>query len=878
MYDEKHSMANSEVIDPVLEQILEYIMRDFVDSWYSKFTSDHLLQESLKRVSRRTIAAFSQWYMLRPATVIPNQQFSVKKVDWVPLMTKQFIDDFASHLRLYRMTKDKLSHQRMKSEGKHRPDDLETVFFDLELEMEKRCRDLVSTSPMYESAYLHDLVDILLYLLMPSEDFRSRPLRFLLREVIVTRVMVPLLDKLSQPDYLNFIVVWLLSEVPINTDDFVATLETSDSVQELEAILEAVHDEVNALRSKDIGGEYAAMVKQELESLSFVERVIKRRMITLTSEPEDAVEAQPLYREPYADAVDDSTVVALPIRVVLTNSVATTYFVEFLSQVGGQNYIDCYLAIEGFKASVEHQLRGLRRGDIIDAEVYETIKEAGLFMYHKYLSREAVSRVEMDDAIVNKFLARLRTDADSDTWFEQIEEKIVETLAQTEEFYPAFRKSPEYVKMLEELGILTDEDRTDAASDGGMSQSQASETAEESLSETASGLSDEPAAAHGGQAENHIRVLIETLGVGQQGTHMFALYNIRVWRTDQWGKNSSSWNVIRRYSDFYTLNTTVVSLYPNLKTVPFPGKRTFNNLDQHFLEKRCDALNSYMKHLLRQHVLAANRGLEAEILNFLSQKRYTGSQPGLSKKVVSAMFNPIVSGVKAFGTAVTAVPDQVYDGVTKVGSEINKAASSVLNPSSSARSMSAVDSKRVAAHIVDTDHENIPLRVILLMVDEVFGLRGRNQWFRRRLVALLRQFLNATLGSSINQRILNLVRWLTSEEMVAQYLAGLRDSLWPGGQRSTEHFERPHSESLRTRLLARCMMLSALPDELRLFIGASTTSAGINNVSEALQNKHLNRRLCYVILENLLEAIFPKNHFKKVLPMLHSKSPRANIA
>ena len=36
----------------------------------------------------------------------------------------------------------------------------------------------------------------------------------------------------------------------------------------------------------------AAMVKQELESLSFVERIIKRRMVYLTSEPEDAVEAQ----------------------------------------------------------------------------------------------------------------------------------------------------------------------------------------------------------------------------------------------------------------------------------------------------------------------------------------------------------------------------------------------------------------------------------------------------------------------------------------------------------------------------------------------------------------------------------------------------------
>ena len=41
------------------------------------------------------------------------------------------------------------------------------------------------------------------------------------------------------------------------------------------------------------------------------------------------------------------------------------------------------------------------------------------------------------------------------------------------------------------------------------------------------------------------------------------------------------------------------------------------------------------------------------------------------------MFDPVVSGVKAFGSAVAAVPDSVYDGVTKVGS----AASNVLRVS-----------------------------------------------------------------------------------------------------------------------------------------------------------------------------------------------------
>lgn len=113
-------------------------------------------------------------------------------------------------------------------------DELETVFFDLELEMEKcYCRDLVSTCSHYENgmclfaffshklrdilffffvaAYFHDVADILLYLLTPSEDFRSRPFRFLLREIYVKRIMLPFFDMLSDPDFINHSIIWLVS-------------------------------------------------------------------------------------------------------------------------------------------------------------------------------------------------------------------------------------------------------------------------------------------------------------------------------------------------------------------------------------------------------------------------------------------------------------------------------------------------------------------------------------------------------------------------------------------------------------------------------------------------------------------------------------------
>lgn len=88
----------------------------------------------------------------------------------------------------------------------------------------------------------------------------------------------------------------------------------------------------------------------------------------------------------------------------------------------------------------------------------------------------------------------------------------------------------------------------------------------------------------------------------------------------------------------------------------------------------------------------------------------------------------------------------------------------------------ANDSSRVGAEIVvdDFSPDSIPLRVILLFVDEVFGLRARNQWFRRRLVAFLRQFVHAAFGSSINRKIIDLVYWLTSGEQVAEYLRAFR--------------------------------------------------------------------------------------------------------
>lgn len=193
-------------------------------------------------------------------------------------------------------------------------------------------------------------------------------------------------------------------------------------------------------------------------------------------------------------------------------------------------------------------------------------------------------------------MARLRNDEPSDSWFEQIQEKvfllklykkifkIVEILSHDQRFYPSFKKHPLYVKMLEDLGIMGAEESENLLCEGGYSETNSSEPgscrakspsfliALDSIEGNSVLQTDSTefwaqtpifcqSSIDLSEKKFVTKVLVDTLGMGTQGKQMFALYNVRVFKSDirSGGKNSSSWNVIRRYSDFHTLNETILS-------------------------------------------------------------------------------------------------------------------------------------------------------------------------------------------------------------------------------------------------------------------------------------------------------------------------------
>ena len=70
-----------------------------------------------------------------------------------------------------------------------------------------------------------------------------------------------------------------------------------------------------------------------------------------------------------------------------------------------------------------------------------------------------------------------------------------------------------------------------------------------------------------------------------------------------------------------------------MASIYFPAKRTFNNMDKLFLERRQFLLNEYLSRLLRPEFLSANADLQSHVLQFLDRGSYEHSKGTISRKV-----------------------------------------------------------------------------------------------------------------------------------------------------------------------------------------------------------------------------------------------------
>ena len=89
--------------------------------------------------------------------------------------------------------------------------------------------------------------DLFLLLVGPAEDTNCRPVQLLSSEILHNVVILPLLQLLSDPDYINQMVVWMCKDFPVTSESFLTVLRYTESAGELEATKEMLNREIALL-------------------------------------------------------------------------------------------------------------------------------------------------------------------------------------------------------------------------------------------------------------------------------------------------------------------------------------------------------------------------------------------------------------------------------------------------------------------------------------------------------------------------------------------------------------------------------------------------------------------------------------------------------
>ncbi|XP_054475719.1 sorting nexin-19-like [Anoplopoma fimbria] len=188
----KPSVEDERHLDQEIHNTVRKIIRDFVTSWFSTVSSESGFETEVQE------AMISMAMELK----IRSRQLNRKE------LTQRILDLFGCHLQDFIRAKELVSEQPKPP----------TKMWSGESEQLWRAYSTVTTPHLattddaVQLNYTRAVVDLLLHVLVPPPHLESRTGRFVVGELITCNVLLPLIAKLSDPDWLNFLVIEILGK------------------------------------------------------------------------------------------------------------------------------------------------------------------------------------------------------------------------------------------------------------------------------------------------------------------------------------------------------------------------------------------------------------------------------------------------------------------------------------------------------------------------------------------------------------------------------------------------------------------------------------------------------------------------------------------
>ncbi len=230
------------------------------------------------------------------------------------------------------------------------------------------------------------------------------------------------------------------------------------------------------------------------------------------------------------------------------------------------------------------------------------------------------------------------------------------------------------------------------------------------------------------------------------------------------------------------------------------------------------------------------------MLQFLENKRWDNTQTNFDRRVDSIF----LSTVKNIQSSIKNAPDNMIGMVKGFSDNIITDAFSKINTISSTNQMSSgsnifhpdlytsIQSKDTEIntqnssfknYIKDDDlnyiertalnddetlnSNNLPVRLILVLIDEIFDLKEKNQWIRQSLMSIVKSFMKNFKGDTMNKKIKEQIADYLNEENMARYLKNFRKQIWPKGYLAKNN-ERTSNMKIITKIIAKTKLLATV--------------------------------------------------------------------
>ncbi|XP_072310312.1 sorting nexin-19-like isoform X2 [Eucyclogobius newberryi] len=887
------SEEDEEKLDQEIHNTVRKIIRDFVTSWYSTVSAEKDFDSDV-----HDAMIFMAMELKRRARQVDRKELNQRILDLVGCHLQDFLK--AKQLVPQQQRSVKWDSERLwrAYSGIAAP-------------------HVAMTSKGLEINYMRALVDLLLHVLVPSPHLETRSGRFVVGELITCNVMLPLIDKLSDPDWLNLFVIELFGKRSMQVDGI------EENVQNPRPQLPSIESETSLIES--------TLEQQTIDTEAVTDKQVPNNKEIFTPEFPMYFEVDSNDLDGTQNAEDDEPAQSF-LRHCLRGSKLNPFYQETDSDLDSpltdyqQSPIDSLVMIG--------QEEGLDDKQSIDLE--DAYSNAGDGSCPKVLVNSQPV-VDINGCLILKTAEGAASNIDIDK----------------EGLIPPFNPSRELLLGVEQSELTSPNELTV------VSPSQ--------MTSPLATFSFEPLSSPEGPVIiQNLRITGTITAKEHRGTgsHPYTLYTIKYETamgcenqesaqpiSDEAEASSCSENlsavqqiayhmVNRRYSEFLNLQTRLeerADLRKLIKAVKGPKKifpdMPFGNMDSDKIEARKGLLETFLQQLCAIPEIANSEEMQ-EFLALNTDARIAFvKKPFITSRIDKIVVNAIVDTLKtAFPRSEPQSPTDDIDepnGVRLASDKKNKSRlkfstknlplmngsdartpplfsvdhnGNVFNGMTlgdlevfiSDREKLALRQERQDSYTADSpivteitlspntetrarsSEESVSEMALAEVTLNILCLLMREQWswlctenIQRTVRLLFGTLLNRFLDVSV-ANLLCVRYWV-------MYLQVIQEAVWPGGILPTApEVVRTQQQKDATKQEALQCLMQLLPDLISDMLGSEKYKVSWQNALDSLQDPYINRHLVYCIFDLLLEHLVPETaeeDFQRSLLQSLSKVP-----